>query len=786
MANYDFSNCLSPLDFEVLSKDLLEAELSIRLENFREGKDKGIDLRFSPVVESEKQSGFNLAQLGSHGRPPDLIVQCKRYSSFSSLKSELKNNELTKINKLNPGRYILTTSVSLSPQQVDELVDILSPYIKTSGDVYGKERLNSLLAKHKDVEKRHHKLWLASAGVLDALLNAKSNLISADEVERTKAAAKVYVKNNSYEEAIKIIDKYNVCIISGLPGIGKTTLARMLLLHFYRCEYDIVKISNDITEAYAYDYNNKPRFYYYDDFLGQTATADKLRKNEDQQLLDFMSAIHKSKKSVFVLTTREYILNQAKLMYEKLERAKFDHNMCIIDLSKYSRRIRAEILYNHLFYSDLPKNYVNALIESGLYLTIIDHPNYNPRVIESLTGQAWIGEVDANKYPDFFLQKLNRPVEIWQHAFRRQISPSARHLLYVLTTMPAEVDIRALEKAFAAFHEEDCTKNRLTLSASDYKDALKELDGTFVMTALSTDKSSNTVKFQNPSIRDFMKHELLEEGPLEAIILSMTFFEQARWIAATLEVSNLKNGNDPTWKFKDLIIDKLITLINSPQCSGLTLSDRYWKSAFNGAPNLPDRLSFIAPVVNLVGNDSNRKWVNAQIEELTKLLETKGSLPSEMMDSVRRLSETGYLVHGAGPRFVSILVDLSQKELEEVDDYDRLSQMVELFPDRFDEEGLECIRKAYIEFTKTYPKRCDLSNPENIREEATRIGVIGEIFKVDTEDTQTALWDEAYRIEEDEPLDDDRWSEDGQDGALRGECPDIEIESMFRTLGEAN
>ena len=38
--NYNFSESLSPLDFELLSKDLLEADLGISLENFKDGKDK--------------------------------------------------------------------------------------------------------------------------------------------------------------------------------------------------------------------------------------------------------------------------------------------------------------------------------------------------------------------------------------------------------------------------------------------------------------------------------------------------------------------------------------------------------------------------------------------------------------------------------------------------------------------------------------------------------------------------------------------------------------------------
>jgi tRNA uridine 5-carbamoylmethylation protein Kti12 len=42
-----------------------------------------------------------------------------------------------------------------------------------------------------------------------------------------------------------------VCIISGLPGIGKTTLARMLMLYFYERKFDVVKIVSDVSEARA-------------------------------------------------------------------------------------------------------------------------------------------------------------------------------------------------------------------------------------------------------------------------------------------------------------------------------------------------------------------------------------------------------------------------------------------------------------------------------------------------------------------------------------------------------
>lgn len=357
MADYDFTTCLSSLDFELLSKELLEAELGIQLENFSEGRDKGIDLRYTSV-RGTRNAVFSPLPVDNSNNPAKLIIQCKRYSTFANLKSDLKNKELPKIIKLEPDRYILTTSVSLSPPQTDELAAILSPFVLSTGDIYGRDRLNSILTKHQEVERRHVKLWVSSAAVLNSIISSGTHLVSREEVERTIAAAKIFVRNKSFDEALAILKQHRVCIISGLPGIGKTTLARMLLLYFYDRKYDLVKIESDISEARAVGYHNRPRFYYYDDFLGQTAQADKLNKNEDQKLLDFMASVRDSKDSVFVLTTREYILNQAKLHYEKLAREKFDHRTCIIDLDKYSRRIKAQILYNHLHFSNLPRTHL--------------------------------------------------------------------------------------------------------------------------------------------------------------------------------------------------------------------------------------------------------------------------------------------------------------------------------------------------------------------------------------------------------------------------------------------
>lgn len=128
---YDFSR-LSSLDFEELTHDLLQAEWGVRLESFKTGRDNGIDLRSISADDG------------------DTIVQCKEYSGsgLSALLSHLRSKELPKIRALAPARYVLVTSVGLTPHNKDELFSALAPFVRSSEDVFGKNDIEALLRKH--------------------------------------------------------------------------------------------------------------------------------------------------------------------------------------------------------------------------------------------------------------------------------------------------------------------------------------------------------------------------------------------------------------------------------------------------------------------------------------------------------------------------------------------------------------------------------------------------------------------------------------------------------------
>jgi hypothetical protein len=771
MANYDFTSSLAPLDFELLSKDLLEAELGILLENFRDGRDKGIDLRYAP------QRG--------HG----LIVQCKRYTAFASLKAELANKELAKIEEFKPARYLLTTSVALSPQQVDELKSLLSPFVLSTGDIFGRDRLNSILAKHQEIERRHFKLWVGSAAVLDSILNAGTHVVSREEVERTIAAAKVYVRNPSFDEALAILKKHHVCIISGIPGIGKTILARMLLLYFYERKFDVVKIESDISEAREVGYHKKPRFYYYDDFLGQTGQADKLNKNEDQKLLDFMRSVRDSKDSLLVLTTREYILNQARMHYEKLDREKFDHRTCVIDLSKYSRKIRAQILYNHLHFSDLPRQHVRSLVANRGYLQIVDHANYNPRLVEFLTSATWFANTPSNEYLSLFVANLDNPVKIWEHAFRNQLSPRARHLLFVLTTLPTEVILRDAETAFESFHHDQCGRFGIQHSSLDFRNALKELDGTFVASRKVEDEV--LVRFQNPSIRDFMQKLLLGGEMLAEVIRSLTFFEQAQWLSETLGDPEPQIALIELSRHARSIADSLQRLSGAASCSFSVDGPEGWQRIRLKKANEASRLARIVSAVSSLREPKDDEFIANRVADLAARMETAAISAAYCLGGVEALKEGGYLLTEYGMRFLSALKSSAMNQREDLDDFQTLAEVVELLPKSFADSEVEEIRESYTDFATKYATslakgKFDIDDPEEIRGEAYRLENVGDLLGVDTDAEQKTIHDFADRKEME--LEDRRdWDPDDESPrgrSLSENCPDSELDSMFGTLKE--
>jgi len=483
LSDYDFKT-LNDKEFEILSADLLSIALSRKFERFKPGKDAGVDGRY--FTDDGKE----------------VILQCKHWAStpIAQLISSLKNIELPKLNKLKPSRYILSISLPLSRKDKKEIATALGSHLSSQSDIFGREDLNDILRVCPEIEQNHYKLWLHSASVLAHILHNAILGRSSYSLEEIRDASCRYVVTSNHERAMKMLNDAGVVIITGEPGIGKSTLAEHLCVHYAAQGYSYLKIGKEISEAEAIFTPDTKQIFYFDDFLGRNY-LEALSGHEGSEITQFIRRVSKNPKKRFVLTSRSTIINQGKLLIDQLQHSNLEKKEYEIRIDSLSELDRAKILYNHIWHSQLTPGHIDELYQDHRYRKVISHRNYNPRLISYVTDSTRLEDESKESYWPFVERSLSNPAQVWENPFVAQQDDFGRVLILLVVlhgNRISEADLSSAYHDFLSLPSSQTLKGR-----SDFQTNIRTLTGSFFNRYINVG-GPNSIDLFNPSIGDFV------------------------------------------------------------------------------------------------------------------------------------------------------------------------------------------------------------------------------------------------------------------------------------------
>lgn len=531
MSDFNFGN-LTGVEFERLAMDIISEIENVKIKLFKEGKDGGIDGYFT----------------GKDGK--EVIVQAKHYwkSGLPRLLQECISTESASVNKIEPSRYIFICSSGLSPENMKKiqagkkiskaeqkkevkgnkkkLKSIFSPYVKKIDDIYGLDDLNSFLSSEKNshILQKHYKLWMTSTSVLKLILNNGIHERSDSKLEDIVENLKYYVHTENHDNAIEKLTESNCLVITGEPGVGKTTLAEQICNIYVADGYQFVEVKNMDMAWDVFDKKSK-QIFYFDDFLGPNY-LEVLENNQDSDVIDFMKKVKKDKNKKFILTSRTSILTQGKDKSIKFKVGKLDRKEYLVNVDSISYSEKAEILYNHIYHSNLPDELASIYFINSQYKEVINHRNYNPRLINFITDIEY-SYSNVDNYWTFVIDSLNNPAEIWKQAIEIQLKQYHRYILYVVC-LKGRIGEQLLQNIFDQIIEK---QNYIDIESEfPFTDATRLLSSSYIIRELDDEKVDYTVI--NPSLTDYIIPTLFRESN---VFVDLIFFMHSTMRTSQLE-----------------------------------------------------------------------------------------------------------------------------------------------------------------------------------------------------------------------------------------------------------
>lgn len=493
---FNFSN-INDIEFEYLCKDIMSRMLGVRLQRFAAGRDGGIDL----TNDSYKKT---------------IIVQVKHYikTDVAGLLSSLKN-EVNKVRSNNPEKYYICCSKELTPQNKADIYEMFSDYMESTENIISLIEINDFLEeeKNKDILQKHFKLWIESTNILTEIFTKDICIDSDGLLNDIKESEHLFVKTDAYNQAISCLNINNVLIIVGNPGVGKTITSQMIVLYYaaqgYKIRYTTDGSNLSALKRALSQSQDVKEIVLLDDCFGQAYFS--MKETQENELLALIKYVKMNSNKILLMNSRVTIYHEATERTPGLVNSfdKKQYKVFILDMTNISTVEKAKIFYNHLYFCGIPSVYRENIRKDMNYKKIIKHVNYNPRIIEFVTGKRQWEAIRPEEYTDFILECLNNPEQIWKNEYERRLHKVDRILLTTLYSLTNTVI--PLEVVKKCYNHRIGNIQGIDLSINHFEQAMRRLQGSMIKVVDS--KSRKMLSVANPSVNDFLAAHLQENKP---------------------------------------------------------------------------------------------------------------------------------------------------------------------------------------------------------------------------------------------------------------------------------
>lgn len=244
---------------------------------------------------------------------------------------------------------------------------------------------------------------------------------------------------------------------------------------------------------------------------------DAINNKKDSHIVKFISRIKKDKSKKFILTSRTNILNKAYSLSHIFQNLKIRDNEFLLTIKNLTNLDKAKILYNHIYHSNLPEQFIDIIYEDKRYKEIIKHQNFNPRIIEFITDSSFIGNLKPENYWTYIIKSLDQPEVIWADYFQNQTDDCVRALTYLIVFNNGKITEDNLRNSYTAFLKIH-TVNMGDSSDKSFE-AIRKLATKSLLNRNLIGKNKYEYVLFNPSIADFVLNAYSNEIVLICNIL---------------------------------------------------------------------------------------------------------------------------------------------------------------------------------------------------------------------------------------------------------------------------